>query len=678
MAFIFDPSKGETPESIARKREIAEALAVRSMGNSPRNVGEGLNAIGQALAYRRMIGGVNAAEAAGRQSAAGAFDPIMKALQWSGVSSDDLKPDARAVAPQQRADNPNLPSRFDFANADPGNAIRKGLVARGLPEHVADAFVMNFKDESGLNPGINEIAPTVPGSRGGFGLAQWTGPRRKALEAYAAERGAPVGDANTQLDFLMTELHGPEARAYQKIIASPDSGSAAAAIVNNFLRPAEVHRAKREAAYLGTRETPQGFAGVSSDDLIPDARAAMKPPAVAALDKMAGTQVASLDPSIGLPPAIPPIPQGYADMGLSQDAWAGMNAPDGQIPQIAQALGANNPGNIGRGDGTIETGDFPPAPPPPQAGPSVQQLLQAAQNQWLNDNQRAIVNMLLEKQLKPKEYGFQSGRDGSIFRTDSSNGTIEQVYGGKPDKFRVLTNEEEAQMGLDQAGAYQIGADNKVSKIGGEGTTVNIDQKTEGAFDKKLAEKDAETYSTMSTEGMNAKADLGIIAELDSLLQGQGGTLTGLKGWAAQKGFDVGEATDDLQAAQALINKLVPTQRQPGSGSMSDRDVELFTRSLPSLWNQPGGNQKILNVMRGLAQYKAEQGRISDAVLTGEISRQEARKQLQALPNPLAEFQAPKKADGEPARPTTDEEYNALPSGSLFIDPDDGKTYRKP
>ena len=28
--------------------------------------------------------------------------------------------------------------------------------------------------------------------------------------------------------------------------------------------------------------------------------------------------------------------------------------------------------------------------------------------------------------------------------------------------------------------------------------------------------------------------------------------------------------------------------------------------------------------------------------------------------------------------PTTEEEYNALPSGALFIDPDDGKTYRKP
>lgn len=129
--------------------------------------------------------------------------------------------------------------------------VREGLKARGLPEHVANAFVVNFKDESNLNPGINEVAPLVPGSRGGFGLAQWTGPRRKALEAFAAETGRPVDDLDVQLDFLVQELQGPEARAGEVIMAAKTAPEAAAAIVNEFLRPAEVHRSRREAAYLG-------------------------------------------------------------------------------------------------------------------------------------------------------------------------------------------------------------------------------------------------------------------------------------------------------------------------------------------------------------------------------------------------------------------------------------------
>jgi len=110
-------------------------------------------------------------------------------------------------------------------------------------------FVMNFQDESGLNPGINERNPIVPGSRGGFGLYQLTGPRRVAYERYARERGVPVSDEDAQLDFMMMELQGPEKRAAQAIFNTENAGDAAAAIVTNFLRPAEKHRAERVARY---------------------------------------------------------------------------------------------------------------------------------------------------------------------------------------------------------------------------------------------------------------------------------------------------------------------------------------------------------------------------------------------------------------------------------------------
>lgn len=127
----------------------------------------------------------------------------------------------------------------------------EGMTKRGMPPHIAEAFALNAMDESRMDPGINEIAPLVPGSRGGFGLMQWTGPRRRALEAFAAERGVAVSDPDLQMDFLMMELQGPEASAAKAIFTAPDAKTAAAAIVNKFLRPAEANRAKREAAYLG-------------------------------------------------------------------------------------------------------------------------------------------------------------------------------------------------------------------------------------------------------------------------------------------------------------------------------------------------------------------------------------------------------------------------------------------
>ncbi|MDT1061197.1 phage tail tip lysozyme [Paracoccus sp. CPCC 101403] len=138
-----------------------------------------------------------------------------------------------------------------MANALSPDFVYSSLIDRGLSPEIAQGFVMNALDESGLNPGINEQNPTVAGSRGGYGLFQWTGPRRRSLEAYAAQKGVPVSDPGLQLDFLLTELNGPESRAWSQIQKAGSAGEAGAAIVNSFLRPAESHRSRREAEYLG-------------------------------------------------------------------------------------------------------------------------------------------------------------------------------------------------------------------------------------------------------------------------------------------------------------------------------------------------------------------------------------------------------------------------------------------
>lgn len=60
---------------------------------------------------------------------------------------------------------------------------------------------------------FQEQKPLVPGSRGGFGWAQWTGPRRKAFEAFVAEHDLdPKGD-RANFDFLVKELKTTEAAA---------------------------------------------------------------------------------------------------------------------------------------------------------------------------------------------------------------------------------------------------------------------------------------------------------------------------------------------------------------------------------------------------------------------------------------------------------------------------------
>lgn len=123
--------------------------------------------------------------------------------------------------------------------------IIAGLLARGVSLPVAQGIVANMKAESNLQPGINEISPVVPGSRGGFGLNQWTGPRRVAYEQFAAERGAPLDDLQTQLDFTMYELQGPEKAAYTALQGVQDPLEAARIYSERFLRPGIPNMDKR-------------------------------------------------------------------------------------------------------------------------------------------------------------------------------------------------------------------------------------------------------------------------------------------------------------------------------------------------------------------------------------------------------------------------------------------------
>lgn len=130
-----------------------------------------------------------------------------------------------------------------------------GLVKRGVPLHVAQGVTARLNGESGLNPGINEASPVVPGSRGGFGLAQWTGPRRKALEAFAADRGVSVSDPDMQLDFMMWENANTEAGAWEKVMQATDAVDAAERFTVHWERPGTPH--------LGaTLATARKYAGI--------------------------------------------------------------------------------------------------------------------------------------------------------------------------------------------------------------------------------------------------------------------------------------------------------------------------------------------------------------------------------------------------------------------------------
>ena len=160
-------------------------------------------------------------------------------------------------------------------------------------------------------------------------------------------------------------------------------------------------------------------------------------------------------------------------------------------------------------------------------------------------------------------------------------------------------------------------------------------------FGEKFAELDAAALAKVAGVGATASRSLAQIGRLEALLNNiDSGMGASVKEFAGNFGIQT-EGLDDIQAANALISALVPAQRPPGSGPMSDADLELFKRSLPRIINSPGGNQIIINTMRGLAEYDAEGGRIVQRLRKGEITQAQAFDLLNNRPDPFAAFKAP-------------------------------------
>ncbi len=127
----------------------------------------------------------------------------------------------------------------------------------------AAAIIGNAGHESGGFKSLQEIKPLVPGSRGGYGIMQWTGPRRREYEAYCARNKLNPADMDTNYKFLFVELKGPEGRVLPKLKAANGLDAKVEVFCKGFLRPGIPHMdsrkvwAKRALAAYGSKPSPK-------------------------------------------------------------------------------------------------------------------------------------------------------------------------------------------------------------------------------------------------------------------------------------------------------------------------------------------------------------------------------------------------------------------------------------
>jgi hypothetical protein len=140
---------------------------------------------------------------------------------------------------------------------DPGGAF--GLFRRkapGIMQDLMNDFGLTLDQAAGVlgNLGhecagfrkLQEVSPAISGSRGGWGWPQWTGPRRRAFEAWCKTDGiVDLSSDEANYGYLKQELETTESRALRHLKKTQSMADATRSFMEKFERPGIKHLESR-------------------------------------------------------------------------------------------------------------------------------------------------------------------------------------------------------------------------------------------------------------------------------------------------------------------------------------------------------------------------------------------------------------------------------------------------
>jgi hypothetical protein len=234
--------------------------------------------------------------------------------------------------------------------------------------------------------------------------------------------------------------------------------------------------------------------------------------------------------------------------------------------------------------------------------------------------------------------------------------------------------------GIDRARLLQVLADPKAPKelkelalsyLKPNKPLVTIDQRGESEFSKVGAREQAQRFNKLAEEGPKAQqmmSDLETLRTLGSQIgTGKEAQIKAALGPIAELAGIKIDGLGEIQAYEAVVNRVAPNLRVPGVGAQSDFELKNFLKSLPALGNTPEGNELITRTMEGLYQNKMRAAEIGSLAISGKISREDAERALRELPDHMKEWREfmkknpPKKTQG--AAPLAPGNYNWTPGG---------------
>ena len=154
-------------------------------------------------------------------------DPVTEELETEAEDVSNLKPQEKPMETAFKLID-DLKSNYDMTTEQ------------------AAGFVGNLWHETGGFKFMQELKPTVKGSRGGTAFAMWTGPRRDQFESLLEELGdLPVDSYEGNWAMITEELDTTERGALNKILNATTVEDAATTTSKFYLRPGKPMLDKR-------------------------------------------------------------------------------------------------------------------------------------------------------------------------------------------------------------------------------------------------------------------------------------------------------------------------------------------------------------------------------------------------------------------------------------------------
>lgn len=397
-SFLFGGDTNETPESIRRKRELA--MAIMGASPAPKNVGEGLNALGSGIVAGVLNRRASKAEGEGRSAADALFQKIVGSAPNVSASSADGGPVSSAPAGSPSAAAPTNMSGNDVYSGfmdtvDDVITNPFGLAAVAATGQAESRFSPKNANRTWSDPSESGQAGTAGG------IMSWRGPRLASLQAYAASKGEQGnGSPQTQAEFLVQE--------------DPNLITA----LNNAKSVEEaqgiINRAWKFAGY----DRPGGEAAerlATANAFLPNFQGQGQP-----------QQVASLDPSVGMPPQTAAGAVNAMGAPSAQPSLTDEVAAFEQTPEYAQQFpGMNAAAPPLSPPIELATPAAPPnAPPvgqplqvaqaqPQQSQPDMATLYQILTHPFSTPEQKAVAQMMIEQRTRQSDPAYQMGLEKS-------------------------------------------------------------------------------------------------------------------------------------------------------------------------------------------------------------------------------------------------------------------------